>query len=237
VSNTSEQAVFTVIIVFVVLSWGILDTEFLVPDSAGHLAYIRSLALDGDIYFGNEFDSLGVQRVWNHLSQTGHTINMFAAGSSLLWAPFFALRHAVAFLQRAAGADVAVDRLSGPYLQALHFGSCFFGLLVLLLCWRLAKCYSRPRDVTHALLYVSLGTPFVYYFFFHGVFAHVNSAFTVAAFVLYWHTTRRDVGLKRWAILGVLGGLAALVRWQDAIFFLCPILELAGSIRRDSASA
>ena len=94
----NERAVLVLLLAFVLLSWWILDTEILVPDSAGYVAYIRSLVFDGDIYFGNEFDLLEVQRAWNHLSETGYTINMFAIGSSMLWAPFFGIGHITAYL-------------------------------------------------------------------------------------------------------------------------------------------
>lgn len=221
-----------VIAVFLLLSWAVLGTEFLVPDSAGYIAYIRSLAFDHDIYFGNEFDALDVQREWNHLSHTGYTINMFAIGSSILWTPFFALGHAIAYLGSAAGSEASPDGLSQPYLQTVHLGSCFLGLLALLMCWKLAVAYSRPRDATVALFAFWLGSPFVYYFFFDGVFAHVNSAFVVAVFVLYWHKTRGQERPKRWALLGILGGMAVLARWQEAVFFICPLMELAKSVRQ-----
>jgi hypothetical protein len=64
------------------------------------------------------------------------------------------------------------------------------------------------------------------------------SIFTLALFVFVWLRSAGNVTIRRFALLGVLGGLAALVRWQDlAIVLLCPACELIAALRRRSTSA
>jgi hypothetical protein len=56
-------------------------------------------------------------------------------------------------------------------------------------------------------------------------------------FVFAWLRSIGNLTVRRFALLGVLGGLAALVRWQDlAIVLVCPACELISALRRRSTS-
>jgi hypothetical protein len=65
-------------------------------------------------------------------------------------------------------------------------------------------------------------------------FSHAGSVFAVAALV--WATlaarARTDGGLAGWIGVGALGGLAALVREQDALFLAVPLALLAADAAR-----
>jgi hypothetical protein len=62
--------------------------------------------------------------------------------------------------------------------------------------------------------------------------------FAVAVFVYVWVATRDRAGLGSAVLLGALGGLVALVRWQDAVVLLLPVADtLAWLWRRQAGMA
>jgi hypothetical protein len=48
-----------------------------------------------------------------------------------------------------------------------------------------------------------------------------------AIFFAHWTRTREHPSLRRFVVWGALAGLAALMRWQDALFVLIPLFEAA----------
>ena len=55
--------------------------------------------------------------------------------------------------------------------------------------------------------------------------SHATSIFTTSLFVYLWYRLRESDRILHWIVLGLVGGLAAMVRWQDAFFLLIPILD------------
>jgi len=72
---------------------------------------------------------------------------------------------------------------------------------------------------------VWLGSSAIYYSLISPSYSHAASMLTSAIFFWYWMSTGREASLRRSAALGALAGLAALMRWQDAIFLSVPILD------------
>src|SRR5688500_6440478 len=60
--------------------------------------------------------------------------------------------------------------------------------------------------------------------------SHGVSVFAATAMVWLWLRVRGDREPRQWALVGLAGGLAALVRPQDAVLLVIPVLDLA--IRR-----
>ena len=79
---------------------------------------------------------------------------------------------------------------------------------------------------------VWLAGPTGYYSFVSPAYSHATAWFSVALFVYTWLRTQEEPGLGRACLLGVLGGLVALVRWQDSVVLLLPLAETVWSIRR-----
>jgi hypothetical protein len=71
----------------------------------------------------------------------------------------------------------------------------------------------------------ALTTPFVYYLVFEPSYSHTFSAFAVAAFLFVWWRTREQRTAMGWLVLGVLGGVMGLVRWQDGPLMAMALLD------------
>jgi hypothetical protein len=72
-----------------------------------------------------------------------------------------------------------------------------------------------------------LGTPLLFYTYIAPPMSHACSAFAVALFVTVWLRVRRAWTPAGVVMLGLCGGLMAMVREQDAFFALGPALDFA----------
>ena len=68
-------------------------------DGYYYYIYLRSLQVDGDLDFGNEYAEWGNPFRFGK-TETGRPRNVFGVGPALLWAPFFGVTHGVVALHR-----------------------------------------------------------------------------------------------------------------------------------------
>lgn len=206
-------------------------------DEIEYFAYLRSLAFDGDLEFGNEYRHFhaldpeglaGFKATFLELREpaTGAHINFAPLGSALLWAPFYLLAHLAVLAARLFGASLAADGFSAPYVAAACYASAGYGLLGLLLCHDALTRFGRfpAGAATVAVLGAWWATPLLYYMTLAPAFSHAPSVFAVS--LVLWLSLRvrglPDSPLLAWAALGAAVGLAGLVREQDALFAVVP---------------
>jgi len=209
-------------------------------DEIEYFSYLRSLVFDGDLEFGNEYQHFydrdpqglaGFKATFldRREKDTGYHINFGPLGSALLWSPLYLVTHGGVLLARALGAAVPADGFSRPYEAAACYASAVYGLLGLLLV-RHALCrFAGVSDAAATLttLGLWLGTPVVYYTTLAPGFSHATSLFAVSLTLWLWLRVREQGGTAGdWARIGLAGGLAGLVREQDALFLLAPGLDL-----------
>jgi hypothetical protein len=202
-------------------------------DEIQYFAFLRSLWFDHDVSFDNEYryfadhgiaDSGFVQTNLDRVTPTGHRVTFATVGPALLWAPFYAIGDGVARVARLAGADVAVDGYSTPYVAAVCYGSACYGFAALLLAGALVRELG-VRESRAALLAVWLGTPLFFYMYLAPVFAHACSAFAVALLLWVWVKVRHRWSVRDGLTLGALAALVAMVREQDALLVIGPALD------------
>ena len=253
----------------VVVAW-LLTLPLVTPkirgaDEIEYFAYLRSMAFDRDLEFGNEYrhfyerDPQGLAGfsatfLDRREPQTGRHINFAPLGSALLWSPFYLLAHLGVLAARAAGSVVAADGFSAPYVAAACYASWLYGGLGLLIIHGALRRFAvAPRGrgatpqgehrrvhpggaddrdagwATAALLWAS---PLLYYMTIAPAFSHATSVFAVAALVWTTLAARERSGLMIWMAVGALGGMAALVREQDALFLAVPLGLLVADAAR-----
>jgi len=215
-------------------------------DAIEYYVYDRSLYFDHDLNFTNDYQGF-YDRNPQGLAQfkvgfidkrnpAGHAINNGPAGSALLWAPFFLAGDAIARLSHAIGATFAADGYSLPYIWAVSLGSALYAGIALLLTYNLARAITDRSAAFWAALVIWLGTPALFYSHLAPTYAHATSWFAASVFLTLWYRSRGHRSRRAWAALGALGGLVAMVREQDAVFLLVPVvdevLRLAPGLRR-----
>lgn len=206
-------------------------------DAIQYFAYLQSAVVDGDLDFSNDYRALygagGVDtNVWlRSRTPTGRAPNLMSVGPALLWSPFYvATRFVLRSVEPWAMAEAVLQAsvgVAGIFYATL--GAC-------LIFWACARFFPR-RAAFWATMVVWLAGPAIYYSLVSPAYSHAASLFAVALFVCVWIRTRGAAGYGRIILLGAMGGLVALVRWQDAPVLLLPAVDLLAQAYRRQATA
>jgi hypothetical protein len=211
------------------------DGRVVVGDATHHFVQLRSMVFDHDLDFRNEYMRIyGLQRaepgtewIFTELTRTGHVRNYMPVGPALLWAPLYLL---VAAIQTIASWVGLAARPDG-YDRALQLVPGITGIIAAtassLISWRLAVGRSSPVAAGFAVFGVWLGSHALYYSLASPSYSHTASMLASSIFLADWITKRRTITTWRLAWWGVLCGVAALMRWQDALFVAVPMIEAA----------
>jgi hypothetical protein len=192
-------------------------------DGIGYFMYTRSLVIDHDLDFRDEYARLR-PNAQPAITPTGLVTNQYAIGVGLLWIPFFIVAHILALLLKDFGLPVATDGYSYLYQSAICLGSMTYGFVAMILIYRLvARYYMRVALATTILIW--LATNIVYYMVGEPSMSHMASLFAVALFLYLWLKWRPISMERHWVLLGFAGGLVAIVRQPDATYLILPLLD------------
>lgn len=207
-----------------------LITPYVRGDGNGYYAYVRSVVLDHDLDFRDEYahaDPKFRENLFKRgITPRGYVDNPWAPGSAVLWLPFFLAGHIVALAANAAGAAVAVDGFSPPYRWAVATGTAAFTFAGLLLAFRIARDYVEPPAALAAVLGIWAASSLPVYMYFLPTLAEPNASFVVALLLYTWQRTRRGRGRWQWGLLGLLAGFSAAVKYETVVFAAVPALAL-----------
>lgn len=218
----------------------VLTLPFVTPrvraaDEIQYFSSLRSLFFDGDLDYENEYrhfyarDPEGLQGFKGTFLErrdpvSGRHINFATLGAALLWSPFLGVAHVGVLAARALGAGVAADGYSFPYLAAVSLASAIYAFAGLLLIHEMLVREGGFDDRLAALgvLGAWLATPVVYYMTIAPGFGHAPSLFAVSLLLWLSFRARRRGSAASFLLCGLAGGLAGLVREQDALFLVFP---------------
>ncbi len=201
-------------------------------------SYLRSLAIDRDVDFSNDTLNYiyprsddGSPNVWlTRKTPTGRPVNMMSIGPGILWSPFFAAAFLFAILARALGINLPLDGYSLPFVLSAGVAGVVYATLGAHFCYRSCRLVFDSRPAFWATITAWLATPAVYYSVISPAYSHAPSFFAMSLFVYVWLETRHRDDVARYVVLGLLAGLATLVRWQDAIILILPGFQLVSAI-------
>ncbi|MGH7411351.1 MAG: hypothetical protein ACREJ6_09900, partial [Candidatus Methylomirabilis sp.] len=205
-------------------------------DGVGYYAYVRSLLIDGDLRFENEWragnPTFTMGRVnpdgslkADQYSPTGYVKNIWSVGPAILWAPFLLLAHLFVLALHGMSFPIPADGYSLPYTLAMAFATALYGFLALLISFRLARSYFATHWALLGTLGIWFASSLPVYMYLNPSWSHAHSAFAVALFLWYWHRTRADRTTSQWVVLGLLSGLMLNVYYPNATLLVVPLVE------------
>jgi hypothetical protein len=215
-------------------------------DTIQYYAYLRSLVIDRDLDFTNDYrllytpvdDSNEGNNVWlTSKTPTGRATNLMSIGPALLWAPFFLATYAGLFVLRPFGLVVPLDGIAAPFPLSAGVAGIVYAALGAYFCYRACRLLFPNGPALWGTLVAWLATPAVYYSLVSPAYSHAPSLFASALFVYVWLKTRGRSSISRYLWLGILAGIAALVRWQEVIVLALPVLEIAQSVAKRQSSS
>jgi hypothetical protein len=246
-----EWGAVAIVVVFLILL-PLSTPRIYATDEVQYYAYLRSVYMDGDLDFHNEYEHFaevgmrnGDPAVYNALlrphpddpplnPETGKYRNLAPIGCAVMWSPGFALADAGVHVVRAFGAAIPTDGYSAPYIWSACFMSAFYALAGLLLTYRLARRFVSSLAASLAVLSVWLASPLVFYTYIAMPWSHATAFFLFALFLTLWLrggegqpliARRAQRPLWNWALLGVVGGLMSITREQLGLLLLLPAVE------------
>ncbi|HEU5162859.1 MAG TPA: hypothetical protein VFV54_06930 [Thermoanaerobaculia bacterium] len=193
----------------------LLTPGYIVPDSLGTYAWLRSIVFGGDVLLFDEWAGFRLIRdgitLFKEVAPTGALANHWGIGTSLLSAPAYLLAHA------ASAADVSANGFSRLYGLALAWMAVLFGIGASLAAASvLARAGVRLRTALFAVAMVLVGTPMLWYEVRFPLGTHLAGVFCVGLLVLALErlTERADRGDL---LVGLALGLAVVTRIQHVV--------------------
>src|SRR5215207_4519089 len=184
---------FSLLFFLALLSAPRIDGQLIGSDGVAYYVYARSLVIDHDLDFTNEFTYFQLKPAAFVRTATGYIGNKYAIGPALLWMPFFLVAHAIALAARVFGWNVAADGYSYLYQSAISIGSIVYGALGF---WLAYVCTRRMFSQIAALMAVGLlwlASNSFYYMAFEPSMSHMVSLFSVALLLTIWFVWFRNI--------------------------------------------
>jgi len=218
-----------------------LDRPLVRGDSLAYLAWLDSLAGDLDFDLANQaakFAHLNDYQIFFY-ERTQRYASVFPYGVAFLYLPFYWLAGAadrLALFHPNDGYFLVHQGVTFAYGFFSLVGSNLYSLLAALLAFLAARRLSSLKVACLSSLALFLGTPLLYYTTIEPLNSHIPGTFLVALFLyLYLAYGHRKA---TWFVLGLVAGLALLVRWQLVLYPLAwGLVELPKRPRRVALSS
>jgi hypothetical protein len=208
-----------------------------VGDALHHYVQLRSAIFDRDLHFRNEYvrlyglrgDEPGTEWVYEG-TVTGHVRNLMPVGPAIVWAPAFLVVTALTWIGHFVGWQYPVDGYGRLFqataaLSGIAAAACGVWLSFL----ASAELFGR-RTAAWSALVLWLSSSAVYYSAISPAYSHATSLLANGLFWFIFVRSREVVTVRRYAFLGGLVGVAALMRWQDAILLAVPAINLTWNV-------
>ena len=182
----------------------------LFADGRYYYVTTRSLVKDYDIDFVNEYKSLGMVEK----DYEGPAENIYPPGVSLFWIPLFWTANNLA---GGAGFNLL-------YQSAVALTNIFLGTSGLYLVYVLLKEYFSEKIALLTAFFLFAATNLLFYIAVEPINSHAVSFFVSTIFIFYFLKYKKQK--YYYLFLGLLGGIAGLVRTQDSLILILPVIQL-----------
>ncbi|HTL44059.1 MAG TPA: hypothetical protein VL262_06945 [Vicinamibacterales bacterium] len=212
------------------------DGRIVVGDAMHEYVQLRSAVFDHDLRFTNEYlhlygltpETVDDETRWIvDANETGHVRNLMPVGPALLWAPAYLMTTAGVWIADHLGAAYPLDGYGRLFQASAGYTGIAAATLAAWLSFLAAAAFFDRRSAIWATLAIWLASSALYYSVISPTYSHAPSMLAVSVFVLVWIRTLNEQRVGRYVLLGVLVGIAALMRWQDAVLFVVPALDAA----------
>lgn len=194
-------------------------------DGIEYYAYLRSLAVDGDLNFRNEYQATPFPLISPKFQPTitGNYENLAAVGPAIVWAPLYGIGHLLTLAGQALGLPWLADGYAPPYVVLSMFTSALGALGIMLAGYRIVRRWVEPPIATLAAIALIPGSNLLYYCLREGSFAHALSGLAATLFVLAWLRLEERPSIARWGLVGLAAGATTLMYWISALVLLLPV--------------
>ena len=190
-------------------------------DGRFYYAITRSLVKDFDLKFANEYEVLDVEPSSTH---NDYVWNKYPPGAPLLWAPLFFIVDGALITFKTLGLSTEATGFGVIYEISVAATTAFLGTFGLYLVYQLLKNYFSNTVATLATLAFFGGTNLLFYIAVEPINSHAASFFVSSLFVYYFLRYQKEK--RYYLVLGLIGGVAGLVRTQDLLILVVPVVRI-----------
>ncbi len=205
-------------------------------DGVYYYAALRSIAIDHNLDFKNEYEyfhestsdftkNRKIPVIPEENSITQKLPGKYPIGSAIFLLPSFLITHFAVILLGELGFGIPSDGYNIIYQGSAALSSLIYAFLGLLLIYALGKKMFEPKIAFLGTLCIWLSTPLIYYMTMEPLNSQSLSFFCVSLFIYLWFITRKNRNFYKWVILGLVGGFMSIIRYQDSLFLLIPIID------------
>ena len=203
-------------------------------DGVMNYIYVRSLVLDGDLDLTNEFEEF-VPEKFQYLADAARAAGRSPdpsnePGPALLWAPGFALTHALVKASHWFGGEIPLDGYAYPYVNAVSLMGFLFGFVAVVLSYLVARRYFDARLAAAAVCLYWLSSTLLWYTLYEPTMPHATAAAAVSLFLWLWLRVRDRPSKAGFVLLGLAAGLILSMQRYNVFFLAAPGLTIVGSL-------
>lgn len=204
---------------------------FISGDGFGYYTYLRSAVFDGDLNFDNELSFLERQVGFpvkpGSETQTGRYGIPLAIGPALLWSPAVGIARLIETVSPSYD-PYTLPGYNTPYMWAVAYSTMLYVWIGAGLLYVALRRLFPPSAAWWGVLAVVVVSPLPEYMVSEPAMSHGLTFFTVS--LLVWVAVRAwtadRIRLRDAIALGLASGLAFLMRWQDALFLILPVVVI-----------
>lgn len=182
-------------------------------DGREYFMQLRSMVMDHDLDLSNDY------KFFPGRGKAPY----FPFGPALFWAPFYILAHLILSILQVPNLHTGV---TSGHQSALSFAAVVYGAAAWFLIFEVLKKYFTKNIALVSVIVLTCATFGMWYWLYEYFMPHTVSLFITTLFLYLWLRWRETPATwKGWFLLGIVGGLMAMGRWQDCVFVLVPAVD------------
>ncbi|HQV67177.1 MAG: hypothetical protein IPO26_12900 [Saprospiraceae bacterium] len=156
---------------------------------------------------------------------TGKLADKYPVGVAILQSPFFLSAH----LYASYSGFYKPDGFSRPYQVLCFFSTLFYVILGLYYLQKTLNEYYSKKVVALTIVLLGFGTNLLFFTSIFSAMSHGYQFFAVSMLIYFTNKLYNSPNLLNGMLMGIFLGLIAIIRTQDLILGLIPLLWKVGS--------
>ncbi len=152
-------------------------------------------------------------------SAKGFLVNKYTYGVAAMELPFFVIAH---IYEKLTGGEA--NGYSASYRYMLKTSSIVYGILGILLLYRVLTSFFDKDTATRTVLVLLMGTNLFWFVFFQAGMAHVPLFFLYTLLLYLTIRLHKQPTMMRFVLTGLCAGLITIIRPVDILCLLIPLL-------------
>ncbi|MCB9813099.1 MAG: hypothetical protein H6772_01700 [Pseudomonadales bacterium] len=221
--NTKKYFIFLFLFSLITYSFNVIRVKSIIwGDSLYYYSYTNSIIVDHDLNFQNEAyrKDFGFPNPPQISSITNKVINKFSPGAPILWMPAFLVGQLISGSLNFLGLISYVDGYNFLTQYLVAVSTIYFSVLGLYFLYKLLLIFFKKRIALLTILFIYLTTQMFYYTAIDPLNSH-SASFMLSSLFLYLVVIfSKQINWQRMILLGLIGGMMALVRNQDIVLLI-----------------